>query len=224
MNKFDKFLWRINGFIILSVGISALIAVTFIFLDFQKRDVQNIVSIKKEDIKSNIELEIGYFQKINSNADFLAPLYLTQNIDRSYYSKNSSNNIKNYLFVNLNRNIQKWLFNTNEYLIFEKRDIYKVANSHRAEEISNFLFTVIRADSNGDEVLNYQDRKDIYISEVDGSNLTLVLKDIDKIVSISQYENNLIAIFYEKDSKIYSSKINTFLRKEIENLKIKDTL
>ena len=63
--------------------------------------------------------------------------------------------------------------------------------------LSKNLYAVARTDSNNDGFLNKHDKKDLLISEYDGSKLTSVMEDIEGYRII---ENNSVLIYTAKES------------------------
>ena len=202
MNRFDKVVWRINGILILSVGVFACLALLFsLFSMYQgskrDREVGEIVTINEETQKKEY-LFLGSFQKVEGQGFFICPLVASQKYDRLYYSKSASS-IRNYLFFNPSDTSSRWLLESNHWLINAKHPIYKNFSDDEASVINRYVYEIVKKDTNGDEKLNHDDLKTIYISNYDGTNLIIVIEATDDVMGIHQIDDQSTIIFHRQD-------------------------
>ena len=204
MNKFDKIVWRINGVLILCVGVVAGFALLFASYEFFKdktrdRNVSNIINVNEETEKKEY-LFLGSFSKIEGRNLFICPLRANQEYDRSYYSKAASS-VRNYLYFSHFDSSSRWLLESNNWLINDKRAIYKNFNEDKKNITNGFFYEIVKKDTNGDGVLNYDDRKSIYYSNFDGTNLVVVIAETTDILGINQIDDNKSVIFHRNEIK-----------------------
>jgi len=204
LNKFDKIVWRINGVLILSVGVVAGFVLLFALYGIFKnksgdRNVRNIINVNKETQKKEY-LFLGTFSKVEGREFFICPLRANQKYDRSYYSKSASS-VRNYLYFNQNDSSSRWLLESNNWLINDKYLIYKNFNKDRKKITNGFFYEIVKKDTNGDGILNYDDNKSIYHSNFDGTNLIVVLEETADILGINQIDDKKSVIFHKNDKK-----------------------
>ena len=204
MNKFDKIVWRINGVLILCVvavaGFVLLFASYEMFKDKSRdRNVSNIINVNAETQKKEY-MFLGSFSKIEGREFFICPLRANQEYDRSYYSKSASS-VRNYLYFNQYDYSSRWLLESNNWLINNKYAIYKNFNEDEKNITIGFFYEIVKKDSNGDGIINYDDNKSIYHSKFDGTNLIVVLEETTDILGINQIDDNKTIIFHRNDRK-----------------------
>jgi hypothetical protein len=204
MNKFDKIVWRINGVLILCVGVVAGIALLFalyeIFKDKSRdRNVSNIININEETEKKEY-LFLGSFSKIKGRKLFICPLRANQEYERSYYSKSASS-VRNYLYFSQYDSSSHWLLESNNWLIINKHSIYTNFSEDENIITISFFYEIVKKDTNGDGILNHDDNKSIYHSQFNGTNLIVVLEETTDIQGINQIDDNKTIIFQRNDRK-----------------------
>ena len=202
MNKFDNIVWRINGVMILLVGVGAVFVFIFasygIFTNKSKdKNVSDIINVNEETQREEY-LFLGSFSKIGGREFFLCPLRAKQKNDRSYYSKSSSS-VRNYLFFNQSDTTSHWLLESNNWLIKYKHVIYATINKEKEKLVNGFFYEIVKKDSNNDGILNYDDNKSVYHSNFDGTNLIVVLEEATNILGINQINDNESVIFHRYD-------------------------
>lgn len=205
MNKFDRIVWRINGILILGVAVLICIGVLLsignpFFRKTKDREANDIVNVNTETKKKEY-LNLGEFEKIEERDFFYSPLYADKEGARSYYSKSSST-IRNYLFFDVSKTSSHWLLESHSWRITQTNNIYIELNDKcKSSIIKGFAFEIVKADSNDDGVLNYEDQSSIYISDYSGKNLKVVIEDANDILGIEQSDNDSIVVFFIKDGK-----------------------
>jgi hypothetical protein len=202
MNKFDKVVWRINGVLILLVGVVAGFVLFFasyeIFRDKSRgRNVSNIINVNEETQKKEY-LFLGSFSKIEGRDFFICPLRADQKYERSYYSKNSSS-VRNYLYFNQYDSSSRWLLELNSWLINDKQPIYRNFSDDKEKITDGFFYEIVKEDTNGDGILNHDDHKSIYHSNFDGTNLIVVIEETTDIIGIEQIDEHKSVVFHRSD-------------------------
>ena len=96
----------------------------------------------------------------------------------------------NLLFTKRGESARK-LFDKDSYITSFK--LYKIRSSKRynSMKLEKNIYSVIKDDTNKDNILDSKDREDLYVSDYDGQNLTLVTEDI---VSYKLVEDNQVLI------------------------------
>ena len=204
MNKFDRIIWRINGILILLVGMAAGVVLFFVSYGMFKskpvdKSAGNVINVNEETQKKEY-LFLGSFSKIKGRGYFVCPLHANKKYERSYYSK-SAPSVRNYLFFNPSDTSSHWLFESNNWRINDKLPIYKNIYTDKVKFTDSFFYEIIKKDTNSDGILNHDDNKAVYRSNFDGTHLMVVLEETDDILGIKQIDDNNTVIFHSKDGK-----------------------
>jgi len=105
----------------------------------------------------------------------------------------------NVIFLDKNYNVLRRLLNKKAsitYLVQAKNDeSLKIDHS-----VKNIAYRIIFEDTNHDGILNDMDLSDLYISEIDGNNLTKITKNIN-IKSVNFYNKNTMLFIEYTDRK-----------------------
>jgi hypothetical protein len=170
------------------------------------------------------------FQQINGTPYFYAPIYVAaaeqknilKEIKRemtsfsNYDDRQYSLDIRNYMFVHRDDlSASKLLSNNSARLlgmeqIGEAAPLDKSASNRSAEikKIQALWYVKVPADTNGDNVLNDKDRKQIAISDPSGANYVEVIKDIDKILLVSSKGLDRRLVIYTSGNKRFVADVD----------------
>ena len=209
--RFDKILWRINGLIFLGLAVMAAVVLGYFSYNIireklSQRHVGNIVNVNSETPKKE-SIHLGVFSHIGGREYFICPIFAEQSYNRSYYSKSASS-IRNYLFYHTATSQSHWLLESNDWLISEIREIYENPVTERPGQVNAYVYQIIERDSNGDGLLNRDDRVSVYISDYKGQELKRVLPDAEEVFGVEQVNTNSIVIFYSKGDKSFAHTID----------------
>lgn len=222
MKLFDRIIWRINGVLLLGaillVGVLGLYAAYKIFKDETRdRNIRNIVTIDQET-KTEENFSLGIFRRIEGTTYFSAPLHSNENINRVSYSKSSSST-RNYFFYNSEDSSSYWLFPTNEYLI-DDRDELSIKEAKK-KNVVGYIYTVVKTDSNSDNLLTRTDERTIFLSGESGTELTQIAAGVVRVLGIQQLDENLVYLFLQTTEGDFVYHLNITSKKIIKKDKIK---
>lgn len=190
MNKLMKFLIILNGLIIPVILIGALMVV---FEPFKKNAKnKNNSSLKTEKTLDIKEYEL--FQKIvyrdpsqvpNSNNYYL-PISLETEKEQGFEliskGSNSRSQLINVIFLDKKFNVLNVLLDKKAFINQIKMEDDDYYFQEEKDLLKNVLYEISFEDTNEDGELNSLDESDLYISELDGSDLTKITND-KKIIS-----------------------------------------
>jgi hypothetical protein len=210
-NKFFRYIWRINGLILLVAGIMAIGVLAFAGYKIygettRDRSTRNIVNIQ-EDSEIKEKWLLGYMEDIQGTSYVMVPLNSDQNYAQSYYSKSSSS-ARNYLFINSKNNEQHWLFKNNKYLIADKTMLSEQGYRNEERNIRAILYQVIKKDTDNDNRLTSKDLKTISISGPNGSGYKELIQGVDVFVGQRTVDENTLLIVYQKQGVGYSANVS----------------
>ena len=209
MNKFDRIVWRINGLLILGVGIVvgilALCGVYGIFKAKTSNHYRAEMVNVNEQTKKEEHLNLGAFVRIQGKSYFMSPLNSSQTYDFSYSTKTASA-IRNYLFYNTQDGTSSWLLDNHNSLII---DSYGLAEEFDADKdngyggynrdiksTAGFIFVLAKADTNSDKIINEDDGKNIVFTSFDGKGMKVILDGVSRVLGIKQNSSESAIIFY----------------------------
>ncbi|MEN8194671.1 MAG: hypothetical protein ABFS12_17755 [Bacteroidota bacterium] len=214
-NKFIRFLIIINGILI---PIFILTLIGFIISDYFKRDYIN------SEIKENLEIE--YIIKQTSlrkvyNSDIFYVLSFKKEKSMEALFPEDHLKIRELPDYTVNVTFFDKEFNKIGKLLTENGSITHLGllNFYNSENNSpkHIIYTIGPKDTNDDNIIDYKDNHFLYISDLDGKNLTLVL---DKKVKEYKYINDfteLLVTYYDQNNMlnlgIYNIKNKSFLKK-----------
>ncbi|OCQ23742.1 hypothetical protein A7985_07325 [Pseudoalteromonas luteoviolacea] len=209
-NKFFKLVWRFNGLLISVTGILAIGVLLFamyqIFKDItRERNTQNIVNFE-ESGKAKESWRLGHVTSLTSHRTLMIPLNSDQSFNRGYFSK-SSNSTRNYLFINTETNLNKWLFNHTNFLI-ESASQLRIGDYSSKEPVIAILYSLVKLDSNSDNRLTPSDLTTVSISKPNGSGYKEILTDVEHVIGNTLLSETELFIIYQLNGKSLSSIIN----------------
>jgi hypothetical protein len=164
------------------------------------------------------------FHQLNGTQYFYAPIYVADREQKSILkqlkSAASDNgrewdygeiDIRNYMFVNRDSLAASKLLSNNNSRLIELKQIgapFPPDKSGKYPErfgamkmVKTLWYVQVLADTNGDKILSNLDRKQIAISDVSGANYTELIKDIDKILLVSNKGIDRRLVFYTSGQK-----------------------
>jgi len=210
-NKFFRYIWRINGLILLVAGVMAIGVLAFAGYKIyakttRDRSTRNIVNIQ-EDSELKEEWRLGYMADIQGTSYVMVPLNSDQSYAQSYYSKSSSS-ARNYLFINSKNNEQHWLLKNNKYLIADMAMLSEYGYRNEERNIRAILYQVIKKDTDKDGRLTNKDLKTISISRSNGSEYKELIQGVDVFVGQRTVDENTLLIVYQKQGVGYSANVS----------------
>lgn len=236
--KFFKWVWNINGLVLLIGLIITILVVgynlaSFLFKSNTQMDHQALNLA--EDEKQQEKWKLGYPRKVADSDYYYIPL---ESEKRSVDIKSESavyesfsggsykytpTRSKNILFINDQTNQAEWLFNTTDQLIidfstlsFEEEFALTTNYSDKKADPKprGISYQVIKNDTNNDKILDDKDKRTFALSQIDGSNYTEVISGYNRIVESSvNAEGNLFVVFIN-NNEVYSMLI------ELETFKV----
>ncbi len=209
-SKFFKWVWRINALSILGAVIISLSIATYSFIENITRTIPKKPLVKNlADDPQGKEKWVLSNSEIIRGSDYIFIRLISENNNikarraRDTYNMFSGgishSPAKNILFLNAAKNESSWMFGNNNQLI---TSIQQFPYSYDREENINtevLFYGVIQNDTNGDGVKNIKDRVSFAISEYNGNNFKIIVKEIDRVISKSHVSNNRAFVIYQKD-------------------------
>jgi len=207
-NKFFKWLWRINQ-IALMVGLFAFFWLFYtneIRADRHHRPIA-VPSPVVNELEGKNEFSFGSVIDVYGSGYSMISLIpknkmMDGNRPYIYFEGmtygGSANNI---LFLNKKDDSSSWLFKDNNQLI----ETYTIFPSTSEEEgDKNFKFRPL--------FIYYKmidgDKKDIAISDISGKNYKLLVKGVDRILSVDKIDKEHVLFLYEKDTLGYAMRLS----------------
>ena len=209
-NKFFKYVWRFNAFVIAGAAILCILLGGFaamkIFIDeTRERHVTNVVNVG-EQTKVKDKFVLGYPYTIEGTDYVRVPLYRDESYDMSYYSKSRGGNEVNYLFMNSGNGENKWLMQATNQLFISDIVLLEKLKTSRDEnnKAVGVVYALVEKDTNGDNRLSDKDAITIGTSSLDGSSYKKLIENIDRLYALKQIADNKVIVLYQKNKNTMS--------------------
>lgn len=224
-NKFFKWVWRFNALAIAGAAVvcfllGSFLAVKFFMNETRTRHVTNLINVEGAS-KVKDEFVLGYPSMIRGTDYMRVPLYQEQSYSAAYYSKNSTANNVNYLFLNSRSGYSKWLMPTNAQLFLypkyltEKHKGHKQGPATLEEKTIGIVYVMAEKDTNGDKRLSDKDAITISYSLPDGSGFKKLIESIERVNAVEQTAENNLVILYEKNKETICETYDVFSMKKL---------
>lgn len=219
-NKFNNWVWKINGILILLAGLGIILAVVFTIYDTMQRRggyKQEVINIA-DDPKGIEKWTLGRGTKIRGTDTLMLSL-ISENEEvkattLNMFGNSSAYNMgraisdpaKNILFVNMKNNQSSWLFESTSQLILGSEQFpFGYYRELEQEQDSEMIFyQVVTKDTNNDGVLNHKDSLSLAITAADGTGYKVVIEEFDRIISKNMNGNKQVLVVYQNKGTGYS--------------------
>ena len=217
-NRLFTWIWRINN-------VAVLIALLAFFYLFYKNEIKRnnyhepreIITSVAEDPKGLEKWVLRETNDVSSSEYTVLSLVSEHNeIKMAHqvdyrYKPYYGNTAKNVLFVNTKENSSSWLFKGNNQLILRYRShIDRNLYGYKEKEISPqaIYYEVVDHDTNGDNIITNADNPNFAVSDMSGKHYKVILKEIEKIISMKMIDRDTLHLVYQKEAKGYSMKLD----------------
>ena len=204
-----RYVWRANGVIILLAGLWVLMLLATLSFELTRLHPDSSdagVIVAEEPHAEEEKGELGRFHAIEDTTWFMAPLTFGEEPVYSCFGKmGSESSVRNYLFVDSNDLLSRWLFPDNKQLIWGGDLVWESAD----QEVLAVVYQVVASDTDGDGRLTGKDRADLVVSRPDGSGRVTAVQGIERQLKgdISEAGEDFV-VLYEKDGKAYATRIS----------------
>jgi hypothetical protein len=210
---FFQYVWRFNA---LAIAVAAVVCIILGFYaaamifkqETRPRRVTNVVNVGEQQ-QILEEFTLGAPGTIAGTDYVRVPLYRGQSYSASsasYYSKNSEQNVVNYLFLNTSTNESRWLLENTGHLLMSSQVLSNKLKTSSDDQIKavGIIYTVVEKDSNGDNRLTGKDAISLAASAVDGDNYRKLLEGIERLYSVQQIADDKVLVLYQKNQQTVS--------------------
>lgn len=209
--KFFRYLWNFNAMSLALASVLGIVlllfGVFFLVSDmFRPRHQTNVVNIDEEIDKSET-LELGGLERVQGSDSVIVPLFTVQ---ETYGPSSSgpSRSTRNLLFLDTTTEQSFWLLPTHDYLIADRYDL--TGSGHRYDDEQDAIaiyYEVVKADSNGDNILDEEDDAVIALSKPDGTGYREILGDDqpDAILGHQVLSEGKLVVLYRKDGSVIAA-------------------
>ncbi|MEI6427478.1 MAG: hypothetical protein WCO45_03685 [Pseudanabaena sp. ELA607] len=206
--RFVSYVWHINAFLILFVGllaggILALSALQLLRDMTQRRAVSDVANVSPQEV-TLAKAEVGDFEVIPQTNVARAPLYVKQEYDYRISGKEASS-IRNYLFFDGNQKVSYWLKAKNDGLIISSIPVFNLPNSNDSKpsvKPLSIIYVLLESDTNQDQRLNEADLKTIAISSPTGKQFKSLVQGVTRFHGHTVSPEGKVTIFYHGGNKL----------------------
>jgi hypothetical protein len=207
LEKYDKWVWRVNGSLLLLACVGAILVCTIVGYKLLKevfgtRQVHDIVNVD-QNTKKEEYLRLGYFHALKGTDLILIPLTSDQKYEASYYSKAAYSRARNYLILNSSNKESYWIWKTNSFLVLEDTKIHTQIRDEKIQKTRGIVFEYVQSDSNSDGALDDKDQKSIQYFDLSSKKEVLVVSQVDRSIGVQQTGDDEVLFFYSRTGKSY---------------------
>ncbi|MBE0456561.1 MAG: hypothetical protein ACTJIB_14540 [Pseudoalteromonas prydzensis] len=227
-DKFFKWVWNLNG-IILLVGVliaTALISVQLVTTVFNDNDVEppalNLADDKNEEEKWRLgyprrvgETDFYYIELESEKLTVEASIQAEAEVRAMFSSKYKPTRSKNVMFINGKTNYANWLFDTTDQLITDISPLY-LSEFDSQSKAAGFAYHVIKNDTNNDGLLSNEDKSTFALSKIDGSGYSEVLTGFDRILEYAVNEQGNLFMLFIDNADVFSMLVDLTTFKVID--------
>ena len=224
-NRFFKWLWRINAmglFFLIGAGLYSFIKNEL--LRPSTYEIKEPITSVAKDPKGVEKWVLGYEKTVYGSDYSMVPLVSKYSkvkaLNQVTYSQVNNieiyneNLAKNILFVNRKDNSSSWLFSTNNQLIVDYYpfidDVERVSSPQSTEKIKAKVvyYKIIDKDTNGDKIVTLEDKQNFALSDVSGKKYRVIVREVDRIVSMHSVDNKELHLVYQQNGVGYALKVD----------------
>jgi hypothetical protein len=132
---------------------------------------------------------------------------------RELFSYGRSNySVHNYVFFDVDAETVAPLLPTNQQIILSMSGFPTPKTPVTPDEpkipVAWWLYTLVKADTNGDGQLSYQDKQTLGISDVGGKGYVEMIPDIDAMLASTYKSGDVLLVIYHAEAKYYLAHID----------------
>ena len=210
-NKFFRYVWRVNGLILLVAGLLAIGLLGFAGYEIHSnekhdRNTRNPVNVQDGE-EAGKDWYLGDMSDVQGTPYVMVTLISDQSVSRSNYSRSKSS-ARNYLFINSKNNHQQWLLPSNSYLIAETDMLSEYGYGSDERKIRAILYLIVKADTDKNNRLTSEDLKTISVSHPDGSGYRELVAGVDHFVGYRVVDEDSLLLVYLKKGIGFSANVS----------------
>ena len=220
VDHFFKWIWRLNGLIVLVAALMVVFNLSFMFLqDVFRDEPQVVVTGIAEDPEGMENWVLGRPRHIDgSDITIIRLVSENSEVDLQNFNMYSSSGFvggyeqvsKNILFVNRSTGEMRWLFEGVGQIISTVNELPDRRQSpHRIDDVTEImLYEVTMKDTDGDQMITNQDSPVLAYSLLDGSGFQVLLEGYEKLISTTYEDNKMLSVMYQKSGSAYLAQIS----------------
>lgn len=162
-------------------------------------------------VRANAQAEryLGSFEPVEGTSYLVAPIGSPKKGESWIKGKYEISIEHNYVFFNTDDESTTPLLPTNDYMITQKVAFPEKrpgANSGPATQW--FLYVLVKADTDGDKELSYEDKRTVAVSDAGGRGYTELIENVEDVLGHSMRDPNTLFVIYVSDATKNVAKID----------------
>ncbi len=221
-------IWRINGLIILLIGLFGLITVGslgFMLIKDMMRSpqVDSVANAALGD-EGESRAELGTFATITGSNAIRAPLNI-QHYFKSGSSSRDGGGTRNYLYFSPATRTSHWLLPSMDSVILSSNPLPQHDYREASSPALLYIHVVVSRDSNNDRQLNSNDLKDIAISTPDGKAYRVLVSAADRLADARLIDPQRLLVLYSRGSRLIAAEVDPMdVDAEVEEYEVSTAL
>ena len=196
-SRFFRYLWRLNGILILLAALFGVIILGYFLFEiigFESNPNRQAVEVTAEPEEEAEPPALGSLSPIDGSPYLRAPLtFGDRHCYRKFGGSGGAYSTRNYLFFNTETAESRWLFSDDTRLILGSNELRKEIKTEEPGSSKRvtvaFSYMIVGRDTDGDNQLTGDDAGTLAYSRPDGSGYTPVIEGIDKILGKQTIDN-----------------------------------
>ncbi len=189
----------------LGMFLLALWGLANVYSDSHKPRAGEIAVADKKDsgAKKKI-LSFGSFHKISGTDIMIADILERRVTGYETYPKSKNNNV---IFLSTKQNKAHLLFPHSNYLILSSGTVTIGGRygDNEGDLARGFIYQYVKADTNGDKVVDEDDQHSVGLAHTDGSGAVEILSDFDSLLTSEALDADTLSVIYQKGQKVFSA-------------------
>ncbi|MDH3475804.1 MAG: hypothetical protein OEM59_19165 [Rhodospirillales bacterium] len=207
--KLFRYLWNFNA---VAIAVASLLAIFLLLLglyfsleDYGRGEPGVVVTQSDGEAAPAEAFRLGSLETIRGSEAVVIPLY-SEHGSGSFSSSGSRVSTRNLLFVDMTAETSFWLFPSNDTLIWHYDQLEEPERAYNEADVVAIYYRIIKDDTNGDGVLDEEDRVTIALSAPDGRSYTEVLSEADNVLGYELTSKDELLVLYQQAGSVFAAK------------------
>jgi hypothetical protein len=203
MERFFSVIARVNQLLLLLVLLAAAASIAWMNWEGRRARQRSVVAEVPAgpDGRVSLRLSLDHLSRIHGT-DMRVMLLSAESGSRKFSSGGHRGEVRNVLFFSGAEKASRWLFKDH------RQSVSMSQLRLGEEELTRALYVAyVRADSNGDGELSFEDRSNVALARPDGTDMVEVLRDIDQVIEQELFDAQHLSIVYRKGVELRHAKV-----------------
>jgi hypothetical protein len=207
--KLIRYLWNFNA---VAIAVASLLAIFLLLLglyysleDYGRGEPGVVIAQTDDEAAPAEEFRLGSLETIRGSESVVIPLY-SEYASATFSSSGSRTSTRNLLFIKMSTQESFWLCPDNNTLIWHYDQLEEPDRAYNEADVVAIYYRIVKDDTNGDGVLNEEDRVAVALSAPDGRNYTEILSEADNVLGYELTSRDELLVLYQQAGSVFAAK------------------